>query len=55
MEYLPRDREGGFSPRHELSFIPAERAVTSDGRYVFPEQLCQGQPGWPCRGWPRRC
>lgn len=50
----PRIGEGVFSPR-EPSFVPTERAVTSDGRYVFPEQLCQGQLGWLGRGWPWWC
>lgn len=39
-------------PRPKYPFISAERAVTSDGRYVFPEQLCQGELGWLCRGCP---
>lgn len=40
------------SPPREPSSVPAERAITSDGRYVFPEQPCQGQTGWPGGGGP---
>lgn len=39
-------------PHPKYPLISAERAVTSDGRYVFPEQPCQGEPGWLCRGCP---
>lgn len=55
--YIHRDRGKGTvrpcpPPRPKYPFISAERAVTSDGRYVFPEQLCQGELGWLCRGCP---
>uniref|UniRef100_A0A8B9ZYK1 Rho-GAP domain-containing protein n=1 Tax=Anas zonorhyncha TaxID=75864 RepID=A0A8B9ZYK1_9AVES len=38
---------GNLSVIQKLRFaVDQERAVTSDGRYVFPEQPCQGEPGW---------
>uniref|UniRef100_A0A8C0AZ34 Rho GTPase activating protein 9 n=1 Tax=Buteo japonicus TaxID=224669 RepID=A0A8C0AZ34_9AVES len=43
---------GNLSVIQKLRFaVDRERAVTSDGRYVFPEQLCQGQLGWLDPEW----